>query len=71
MSRGEEKLSEYPEASHDPIPEGLRLVLVNGWIYVLPSSDFPQLDFTLEANNANVEMELEQYVNQQVKRLIS
>ena len=70
MGRVMRELGEYPETEQDRMPEGLRLVLENGWVYVLPSSDSAQLEITLEADNASVLPELEQHVNQRLRRLV-
>lgn len=70
MGRVMRELGEYPEVERDRMPEGLRLVLENGWVYVLPSSDSAQLEITLEADNASVLPELEQHVNQRLRRLV-
>jgi len=70
MGRVMRELGEYPEIDRDRTPEGLRLILENGWVYVLPSSDAAQLEITLEAGNASVLGELEQDVNQRLRRLV-
>ncbi|MGZ5008416.1 MAG: sugar phosphate nucleotidyltransferase [Methylobacter sp.] len=70
MGRVMRELGEYPEIDRDKIPEGLRLDLENGWVYVLPSSDAAQLEITLEADSASVLGELEQDVIQRLRRLV-
>lgn len=69
MGRVMRELGELPEAQRESIPEGLRLVLESGWIYVLPSSDLPQLEITLEAPNASLLATLEGEVNQRLRRV--
>lgn len=52
------------------LPEGVRLTLEGGWVFVLPSSDAPQLEITLEADNAASLAQLEQDAVHRVRRLV-
>ncbi len=71
MRRVMQALGEYPEGQRHQMPEGLRLTLDNGWIYVLPSSDTDQLELTLGADKVSDLAELEHCINQQLRSLIS
>jgi mannose-1-phosphate guanylyltransferase/phosphomannomutase len=68
MGRVMRELRERAESR--AVPEGVRLELDGGWIFVLPSADAPQLEITIEAANAGRLAELEQTVNHRIRSLL-
>lgn len=70
MGRVMRQLGEQPGAGSSGIPEGLCLEGDDGWVYVLPSADLPQLEITLEATNAAALAQLEQATNYRLRSLL-
>ena len=69
MGRVMRELSNRPESNITQVPEGVYLEFDGGQTYILPSSDAPQLEVTIEAKDANTLPEFAERIKRELRRL--